>query len=62
MESLLQKTRRLNKTLQSYGSKPISFSELSKILSRMLNANVYIANTNGMEIYSDIVTQKLLCR
>lgn len=47
MESLLQKTRRLNKTLQSYGSKPISFTELSKILSRMLNANVYIANTNG---------------
>ena len=47
MESLLQKTRRLNKTLQSYGSKPVSFAELSKILSRMLDANVYIANTNG---------------
>ena len=23
---------------------------------------IYIANTKGMEIYSDIVTQKLLCR
>lgn len=47
MGSLLQKTRRLNKTLQSYGSKPVSFAELSKILSCMLDANVYIANTNG---------------
>ncbi|NLV89695.1 MAG: GTP-sensing pleiotropic transcriptional regulator CodY [Tissierellia bacterium] len=47
METLLQKTRRLNKTLQSYGSEPVSFAELSKILSRILSANVYIANTNG---------------
>jgi len=23
---------------------------------------IHIANTNGMEIYSDIVTQRLLCR
>ncbi|MBC7087334.1 MAG: GTP-sensing pleiotropic transcriptional regulator CodY [Tissierellales bacterium] len=47
MESLLKKTRRLNKTIQSYGSKPISFSELSKILSDILEANVYIASTKG---------------
>ncbi|HPP30838.1 MAG TPA: GTP-sensing pleiotropic transcriptional regulator CodY [Soehngenia sp.] len=47
MESLLKKTRRLNKTLQSYGSKPISFTELSKILSDILEANVYIASTKG---------------
>lgn len=47
MESLLQKTRRLNKTLQSYGSKPVSFIELSKILSEILDANVYIASKKG---------------
>ncbi|WFA09774.1 GTP-sensing pleiotropic transcriptional regulator CodY [Tissierella sp. Yu-01] len=47
MESLLQKTRRVNKTLQSYGSKPVSFVELSKILSDVLNANVYIASKKG---------------
>lgn len=47
MESLLQKTRRVNKTLQSYGSKPVSFSELSKILSDVLEANVYIASRKG---------------
>lgn len=47
MESLLAKTRRLNKTLQSYGSQPVSFSELSKMLSDMLDANVYIASRRG---------------
>ena len=46
-ESLLQKTRRLNKTLQSSGSKPVSFQELSKILSDILDANVYIASKKG---------------
>jgi len=47
MESLLQKTRRVNKTLQSYGAKPVSFSELSRILSNVLDANIYIASRKG---------------
>ena len=47
MESLLQKTRRLNKALQSSGSKPVSFQELSQILSEILDANVYIASKKG---------------
>jgi transcriptional pleiotropic repressor len=47
MESLLQKTRRVNKTLQGYGSKPVSFIELSKILSDVLDANIYIASKKG---------------
>ena len=46
MESLLQKTRRVNKTLQN-GTKPVSFGELSKILSSVLEANVYIASRKG---------------
>lgn len=46
-ESLLQKTRRLNKALQSSGSKPVSFPELTKILSDILDANVYIASRKG---------------
>lgn len=46
-ESLLQKTRKLNKTLQNSGSKPVSFQELSKILSDILDANVYIASNKG---------------
>lgn len=47
MESLLQKTRRVNKTLQSYGSKPVSFTELSRILSDVLDANIYIVSRKG---------------
>lgn len=46
-ETLLQKTRRLNKTLQGAGSRPVSFQELSKILSQILDANVYIASRKG---------------
>jgi len=46
-ESLLQKTRRLNKTLQNTGSRPVSFLELSKILSEILEANVYISSRKG---------------
>lgn len=47
MRKLLEKTRRLNKSLESFGSKPVSFSELSEILSSILDANVYIANKRG---------------
>lgn len=47
MEGLLQKTRRLNKALQNYGSDPVSFMELSKKLSEILQANVYIASKKG---------------
>ncbi len=47
MESLLQKTRRLNKTLQNYTSKEVSFDDLSEILSEILGANVYIASLKG---------------
>ncbi|MDD2446103.1 MAG: GTP-sensing pleiotropic transcriptional regulator CodY [Tissierellia bacterium] len=47
MESLLHKTRRVNKTLQSYGSNPVSFVELSKILSDVLESNIYISSKKG---------------
>lgn len=47
VETLLQKTRRLNKTIQGSGAKPLSFHELSKILSDILEANVYIASKRG---------------
>lgn len=47
MENLLQKTRKLNKALQAYGSQPVSFLEISRILSEMLEANVYIASKKG---------------
>ena len=55
-ESLLQKTRRLNKALQSSGSKPVSFQELSKILSEILDANVYIASKRGRVLGYELST------
>ncbi|MBU5437716.1 GTP-sensing pleiotropic transcriptional regulator CodY [Tissierella sp. MSJ-40] len=55
-ESLLQKTRRLNKTLQGYGSRPVSFTELSKILSEILDANVYIASRKGRVLGYELYT------
>lgn len=47
MEELLKKTRKLNSTLQSYGSEPVSFPELSDILSEIMEANVYISSKKG---------------
>lgn len=47
METLLQKTRRLNKTLQESTAKDVSFMDLSKILSEILDANVYVASKRG---------------
>lgn len=47
MKQLLQKTRKLNRTLQNYGSDPVSFLELSKKLSEILDANVYVASKKG---------------
>ncbi|MFA5524462.1 MAG: GTP-sensing pleiotropic transcriptional regulator CodY [Tissierellales bacterium] len=46
-ESLLVKTRRLNKTLQNTGTKPVSFAEISLVLSDILDANVYISSRKG---------------
>lgn len=55
MEGLLQKTRQLNKTLQYYGSDPVSFLELSKKLSDILQANVYIASKKGRVLGHQLV-------
>lgn len=45
--ALLEKTRRINKILQQSGEHAISFNELSRILSEILDANVYVASTKG---------------
>lgn len=45
--SLLEKTRRLNKILQQSGNVPVSFPELCKTLSEILDANVYVASKKG---------------
>ncbi len=44
---LLEKTRRLNKVLQTQGNQPVSFDELATLLRDTLNANVYIVENSG---------------
>jgi transcriptional pleiotropic repressor len=39
--------RKINKILQTSGSQTVSFHDLSKILSEVLNANVYILSRRG---------------
>jgi len=46
-ESLLGRTRRLNKILQNSGTEPVSFSELSNTLCEILEANIYISSRKG---------------
>lgn len=45
--ALLEKTRRINRILQKSGEHSISFNELSRILSEILDANVYVASSKG---------------
>ena len=45
--SLLEKTRKLNRILQQSGNEPVAFSDICKILSEVLHANVYVASKKG---------------
>lgn len=45
--TLLEKMRKVNKVLQTADTQSVSFHDLSKILSEVLNANVYILSRKG---------------
>lgn len=45
--TLLERIRRVNKVLQATGTQSVSFQDLCKILSEVLNANVYILSRKG---------------
>ncbi|MCC5912019.1 MAG: GTP-sensing pleiotropic transcriptional regulator CodY [Clostridiaceae bacterium] len=45
--ALLEKTRRINKILQQSGDHAVSFNEVSRILSEILEANVYVSSAKG---------------
>ena len=47
MSSLLSKTRMLNKILQKSGTEPVVFSDICKLLSEVLECNVYIISRKG---------------
>jgi transcriptional pleiotropic repressor len=46
-QTLLEKTRQLNMTLQGSGTSPVSFKEISKTLSELLEANVFVISRRG---------------
>lgn len=50
MASLLEKTRKLNKILQKTGTEPVAFEDICKLLSNVLECNVYIASRKGKVI------------
>ncbi len=45
--TLLEKMRKVNKVLQTIGSGSVSFNDLCKVLSEVLNANVYTLSRKG---------------
>lgn len=45
--SLLNKTRMLNKILQKSGTEPVSFMDICKLLSDVLESNVYVTSRRG---------------
>jgi transcriptional pleiotropic repressor len=45
--SLLNKTRQLNKILQKSGTEPVVFDDICKLLSDVLECNVYIISRRG---------------
>lgn len=53
MTSLLAKTRMLNKILQKSGSEPVVFNDICKLLSVVLECNVYIVSRKGKILGTD---------
>lgn len=47
MSTLLSKTRMLNKILQKSGTEPVVFDDICKLLSEVLECNVYIISRKG---------------
>lgn len=69
MKTLLEKTRALNKLLQKNAGNPVDFNEITRVLSNMIECNVYIVGRRGKvlgysliedfqcEIIEDIITE-----
>lgn len=47
MPTLLNKTRMLNKILQKTGAEPVVFNDICKLLSNVLESNVYVISRKG---------------
>ncbi|MFD3156549.1 GTP-sensing pleiotropic transcriptional regulator CodY [Haloimpatiens sp. FM7330] len=68
MSSLLDKTRSINKILQKTGTEPVVFDDICKILSEILECNVYVTSRKGKILghnfssgfECDVVKEKIL--
>jgi len=47
MKTLLEKTRTINKLLQKTAGNPVEFTEMAKVLSDLIDCNVYIVGRRG---------------
>ncbi len=47
MNSLLERSRKINYLLQQSGGRPVDFSEMADVLRESINCNVYIASQKG---------------
>lgn len=47
MNSLLEKTRRINRQLQKSAGNPVDFDEMAQVLKDVINANCYIIGRHG---------------
>ncbi|MGN1400563.1 MAG: GTP-sensing pleiotropic transcriptional regulator CodY [Bacillus sp. (in: firmicutes)] len=45
--NLLQKTRKINSTLQNAAGKPVNFKEMAESLSEVIDTNVYVVSRRG---------------
>ncbi|MGI6576327.1 MAG: GTP-sensing pleiotropic transcriptional regulator CodY [bacterium] len=50
MKNLLEKTRRINKLLQKSAGIPVDFKEICRVLSELINANVYVVSRRGKNL------------
>lgn len=47
MKDLLEKTRRMNRLLQKSAGAAVDFNEMAKVLSEIIDANVYVVSRKG---------------
>ncbi|MCL6561964.1 MAG: GTP-sensing pleiotropic transcriptional regulator CodY [Firmicutes bacterium] len=70
MQELLEKTRRINRLLQRTAGHPVNFEEMAKMLSELIQANVYVVSRRGkvlgyalMDSFEcDIMIQEVLAK
>ena len=56
MQNLLQKSRRLNKTLQGAAGQPVDFGDLAEVLQEVSNADVLVISRKGKVLAKSVAS------